>query len=132
MRIKFIVLSLILGFLMSCNKDDPHNDECIHHGIAYVISVDPETFTGVVNEPVSIEVQFPVYNGCGGFGEFLVTKNGNIRIIEVKAKYTGCICTQNIPIITTHYEFIAEKPGEYELKFKSGPGEYISVNLYIN
>lgn len=132
MKMRVLVLSLFFGLLISCSNEDDNNDECVQNGIAYVTSVNSPTITGIVNETINIEVKFKVYNGCGGFGKFIENENENTRMIEVEAKYVGCICTQNIPIITTNYEFIANNPGEYELKFKSSPTEYITVNLTIN
>ncbi|HEY9168138.1 MAG TPA: hypothetical protein VIN72_01470 [Lutibacter sp.] len=135
MKLKFLTLPFFLFLLlslMSCdNDDDNNNNECIENYIAYVVSVN-SVDSGTVNESINIEVKFGVSNGCGGFGKFIETKNGNTRTIEVEAKYTGCICTQNAPIITTNYKFITNKAGNYELNFKSSPTEYITVNLIIN
>lgn len=134
MKLKFLTLSFFLFLLLSlisCDNDDDNNNECIENHIAYVTTVNSPN-SGTVNETINIEVKFGVGNGCGGFGKFIETENGNTRIIEVEAKYVGCICTQNAPTITTNYEFIANNTGNYELNFKSSPTEYITVNLIIN
>lgn len=129
---KFILLlsAIIFGLLAGCSDDDK-NEECISSQIAFVTSVD-DPKTGTVNKPLNIEVSFPVYNGCGGFGKFIEKKDGNTRVIEVEAKYVGCICTTDIPIRKVNYEFVTNKAGNYELKFKSSPTEYITINLTIN
>lgn len=134
MKLKFLTLSFFLFLLlslMSCDNDNDNNNECIENYIAYVTSVNSPN-SGTVDESINIEVKFGVSNGCGGFGKFIETENGNTRTIEVEAKYVGCICTQNAPIITTNYKFIANNTGNYELNFKSSPTEYITVNLIIN
>ena len=130
-RILFIS-TIIFGLTISCNKDDDSKDEvCITNQIAYVTSVDSPD-TGNVNQIINIEVKFGVSNGCGTLGKFIETNSGNTRTIEVEAKYEGCICTQDAPIRTVNYEFIPTNTGDYELKFKSSPTEFITVNLTIN
>lgn len=123
--IKIFVLFFIL---VSCSDDEK---ECVSNNLTYVTSVNSPT-NGVVNEVINIEVNFPVSSGCGGFGKFIETENGNNKIIQVEAKYIGCICTQNAPIITVNYEFIAQNTGNYILNFKSSETEFITINLTIN
>lgn len=126
-----LVLSIMtIGLLASCSDDDK-NEDCISTQTAFVTSVDAPKI-GTVNKALTIEVNFPVYNGCGGFGKFLEEKKGNTRVIEVEAKYVGCICTHNIPIRTVNYEFITNEAGNYELKFKSSATEFITINLSIS
>ncbi|WP_044403948.1 hypothetical protein [Lacinutrix sp. Hel_I_90] len=131
----FILISIIiLGLSISCNKHEKNNEEdkeCITNKTEYVTSVDSPD-TGTVNQLINIEVKFRVINGCGGLGKFIETDNGNTRTIAVEAKYEGCFCTQVIATRTVNYEFIPSNPGDYELKFKSSPTEFITVNLTIN
>jgi len=131
MKLKILALSFYFGLLISCGTDIDDNNQCIQNEIAYVTSVNSPT-SGIVNEIINIEVKFGAHNGCGDFGRFIEIEDGNTRIIEVEAIYIGCICTENAPIITTNYEFIANNTGNYELKFKSGPTDFITVNLTIN
>lgn len=116
---------------MSCNDDNNEEDECITNKIEYVTSINSPN-TGTINDTVNIEVNFRVSDGCGGFGKFIESENGNIRNIEVEAKYEGCICTQAFESKTVNYEFKSTNSGNYELKFKSSPTEFITVNLTIN
>lgn len=129
--LNFFVLMFISSLIISCDKDDDKNIECIEYKLGYVTSVNAPP-TGNTNETINIELNFSVFNGCGGFRKFIETENGNVRTIEVEAKYEGCICTQDTPIRTTNYEFTTSNAGEYELNFKSSPTEFITVNLTIN
>ena len=134
MKRKNIILlfsSIIFGLSISCNENDDKENDCISYKTEYVTSVNSST-TGMTNEIINIEVNFQVFNGCGRFGKFIEIVNGNTRVIEVEAKYVGCICTQETPIRTANYEFIASNAGEYELNFKSSPTEFITVKLTIN
>jgi len=130
-NIILLISIVIFGIVMSCNDDNNEEDECIINKIEYVTSINSPN-TGTINDTVNIEVNFRVFNGCGGFGKFIESENGNIRNIEVEAKYEGCICTQDVPIRTVNYEFKTTNSGNYELKFKSSPTEFITVNLTIN
>ncbi len=130
-NIILLISIVIFGIVMSCNDDNNEEDECIINKIEYVTSINSPN-TGTINDTVNIEVNFRVFNGCGRFGKFIESENGNIRNIEVEAKYEGCICTQDVPIRTVNYEFKTTNSGNYELKFKSSPTEFITVNLTIN
>ncbi len=126
-----LISIMTFGLSISCNKDDDNKEECITNNTEYITSVDsPET--GTVHQVINIEVKFRVSNGCGGLGKFIEMNNGNTRTIEVEAKYEGCICTQDAPLRMVNYEFIRTNTGNYELKFKSSPSEFITANLSIN
>lgn len=122
---------IILGILLSCCSDETKENECIANKTEYVTSVNSPS-TGMVDETINIEVNFQVFNGCGNFGRFIETENGNSRTIEIEARYEGCICTDDMPIRSVNYEFLVNHSGDYELKFKSSPTEFITVNLTIN
>lgn len=127
----FLSISIIFFLGLSCSNKDSDNDECIRMEVGYVTSVNSPS-EGEINKRVDIQLKFPVYSGCGGFGQFLETVSENSRIIEVEAKYQGCLCTTDVPIITITYEFITDKAGQYELNFKSTEAEFITVILNIS
>jgi hypothetical protein len=132
MKLKILIISIFFGLLsISCNNDD-ENTDCTKNIKTYITSVNSPTTTGVINEKIIIEVEFQVANSSGRFGKFIETENGNTRIIEVEAEYKGCAYFDNAPFIITDYQFTPKKIGNYELKFKSSPTEYIIVNLTIN
>jgi len=124
-----LIISIILLVIISCSKD--HDNSCIENRTEYVTSVNSPS-TGTVNESIIIEVSFGVDNGCGNFGKFIETGNGNTKTIEVEARYQGCICTQDAPTRKTNYVFKTQNSGNYTLKFKSSSTEFITANLTIN
>lgn len=123
-----VFLFLLLVTLISCSDDD--SEECIGYRTENIKEVNAPS-SGQVDEPVEIEVKFAVYNGCGGFEKFIESGPEQLKVIEVQAKYEGCICTQDIPILTAVYEFTPSTTGVYELKFKSGETDYIPVTITI-
>lgn len=130
----FIVMIPILitfTLFLSCTNDSEY---IIPEYIIpeYVIAVNSPT-TGMVNETINIEVSFRVGgSSCYKSAEFIETSIGNSRIIEIEAKYEGDICTLDAPIKTITYQFMTSNVGDYQLKFKSSPTEFITINLTIN
>lgn len=124
-----LLLSILLLLIMSCSKE-PDNT-CVENRIAYVTSINSPS-NGFVNQNITIEVSFGVNNGCGNFGKFIETQNGNTKTIEVEARYEGCVCTLDAPIRKTNYVYKTQNSGNYILKFKSSSKEFITANLTIN
>lgn len=124
-----LLLSILLLWIMSCSKEQDSN--CIENKIAYVTLINSPS-TGSVNQNINIEVSFGVNNGCGNFGKFIETQNGNTKTIEVEARYEGCVCTQDAPTRKTNYVFKTQNSANYILKFKSSATEFITANLTIN
>lgn len=121
------VLSLVI---LSCSEDSD-DTSCEKKETAFVTSVDAPV-SGSVNETVAVEVEFQVHNGCGEFGKFIESGSDTNRTIVVEAEYTGCTCTQDLPIRSAIYEFIPDTSGEYLLEFLSGPEEYNSVVIHVD
>lgn len=124
----FFVLSFIL--VVSCNTatDD---DTCITTKTEYVSLVTAPS-TGTVNQSITFPINFYVFNGCGGFNQFIETQDGSTKTIEVEAIYDGCICTFDIPLITVNYTFTPTTTGTYILRFKSSPTDFITATITIN
>src|SRR5690606_26789165 len=87
--------------------------------------------TGNVNQTISIPVTFQVLNGCGGFGNFIETNDGNSKTITVNAKYEGCYCTQAIEQRQTNYNFSPTTPGTYTLNFTQSNGNLLTYTINI-
>lgn len=128
-NIKTILVSyFFLAFLISCTDDDP--EKCVGTRTENVSEVNAPA-SAEIKELILIEVQFQVTNGCGNFDRFLESGSERFKTIEVQAKYEGCICPQVFKTITAVYEFDPPSPGAYELKFRSGENEFITVNILI-
>ncbi|MCR4031515.1 MULTISPECIES: hypothetical protein [Flavobacterium] len=104
---------------------------CLSYRNASVISAQVPA-SGQVNQTIPIKIKFNVDNGCGSFSSISETNLGNTKTITIKAKYEGCFCTMNIPIIETTYNFTARTAGNYTLKFSKGDGSYVIYAININ
>lgn len=117
--------------LMSFSCEDKEDDRCINFSTAFVTSVNaPET--GSVSETIPMEIKFLVNNGCTGFEKFIETRQDKLVTVEVETRTEGCICTLPVLELPATYEFTPESPGDYQLNFKSGPSDFITVDLTIN
>lgn len=123
----FLYVLIAFTLFIACNSDD----NCTTYESPYVREVNAP-LTGKVNQDISIEVQFRVINGCGEFSKFIETSAGNIRTIEVEAKYEGCApCTHAVETRIVNYIFNTQTAGLYVFKFKSGDSDFITVNITI-
>lgn len=114
-----IIITLFMFITSSCSNDD--DNSVANYKLTYAISADAASPVGFVGETILIDISFVVMNGCGEFGRFIESGIGLNKNILIEAKYEGLICTQDLPIRKTTYEFTPNAPGEYVFKFKSGP-----------
>ncbi len=112
--------------LTGCNKDD----NCISTAKAPVTSIDGATIASL-NQEIDLAIYFTCFNGCGQFENFEETIAGNTTTIIVNAKYTGCICTQDVPTRTTSYKFKKTQAGTYELKFFQTENNYLTHTIIV-
>lgn len=122
--------ALLFILLNSCDIGD-NDDVCIYTQGAFVTAIDAP-LTAMVNQPVDVEVSFPVVNGCGVFNRFIETTDGNTITIAIEAIYEGCVCTADVPTRVTTYRFTPSVPGNYELKFRSSNNSFIVATIMVN
>ncbi|MBS1752883.1 MAG: hypothetical protein R2765_12490 [Ferruginibacter sp.] len=129
---KFIIstfFAFIIVCFLSCDKT-PDDNKCLSYTQAPVTKVEGPN-TGNVNQDINLIVSFGCFNGCGQFGKFEQTSDGDTTTINVIAKYEGCICTQDAPIRQTTYKFKATQPGIYFLKFLQTEKAYLTDTIQI-
>jgi hypothetical protein len=129
MSIKKILLASTLFFsLMSCSLDG-EDDNCfieIYGEFSAVTA--PQTAT--VNTPVAIETKVKILNDCGDFTRFTETSSFP-KVIQPIIAYRGCECLTEATNVTEVYTITFSQPGEYQLRFPSGSGNYISKNITV-
>ena len=116
LKISVLFLAVALVLLQTACND---TDNCRHEEMATVLSV-MASDTVKVNTSHVVNISFQVNNGCGSFKKLKESTTGNKIEIEVEAKYRGCICTMDLPILETDYEFKPKSTGTYLLEFGSG------------
>lgn len=121
---RFLILSLTLAFLAGCTDESTNDDVCIDYKLEDVVSVvdRPDTPAGTF----AFDVSFQVDNGCGDFYAFNEQTVGNTKTIRVSTKYEGCICTQDMAILTETYQFSPELPGTYTINFVMADGTIVT------
>lgn len=99
---KNIVILFSLALLLVSCKKNKENSNCLSYTNAAVTNIAGPN-TAFINQEIVLTISFQCTNGCGQFGSFEETSLGNNINVTVKAKYEGCICTQDFPIRTTQY-----------------------------
>jgi hypothetical protein len=102
--------------LVACDKKNK-NPDCEKFEQVPVIEVNAP-LSGMINQDIPVGVTFVVFSGCGQFGRFEETVEKKLVRINLIAKYSGCICTADIPIRKTNYHFKTSTPGVYILQFE--------------
>lgn len=123
---KLLLLVFSISLLTSCAEDDTE-ETCIEFGDAGIESVTVLPVDTDGSYP--IKVDFRVMNGCGNFGSFEESTEGNTTAIKVIAKYEGCICTQDLPLREVTYTFEPTAPGTYTLKFMTADDTFITETI---
>ncbi len=126
---KTLYLSFLVLFLFNCSSNNDTVDNCLEFKPTGMITVEPNSDTE--NVPNDFEIMFPVTNGCGEFNSFKQTTAGNVTTIEVVAKYEGCICTQDVRLLKSVYNFNQTIPGTYILKFKMSDDTFTTKTVII-
>lgn len=121
--------AFIILLAFGCTKK-PGVNKCLSYTKAPVTKIEGPT-TALVTQNINLTVSFGCFNGCGQFGNFEETTNGNTTTINVNAKYEGCICTQDTPIRQTIYSFKRTQPGTYDLKFLQTDNNYLTYTITV-
>ncbi len=127
---KNIVIFFSLALLLVSCKKNKENSNCLSYTNAAVTNIAGPN-TAFVNQEIVLTISFQCTNGCGQFGSFEETSLGNNINVTVKAKYEGCICTQDIPIRTTQYKFKKSQSGSFELRFLQSNNSYLSHTIVV-
>jgi hypothetical protein len=130
MKKLLLLFCFTVTLLISCNDNEANDDQCISYSPAVIDAV---TLIPTVDMIGAVfNVAFYVNNGCGDFGSFEETIDGNTITIKVIAKYEGCVCTDDIPLRESVYTFTSATAGTYTLKFLKTDGTFITETVVID
>lgn len=106
-------------------------EECLDYRPASVTSVEGPA-TGRVNEIVPLTVSFQVSSGCGQFRQFIVERvAGTTHMVQVQARYAGCVCSQVAPTFPATYPFQVTHPGVYEVQFRKADNRFVTHTVTV-
>ncbi|GAB3014978.1 hypothetical protein GCM10027051_18300 [Niabella terrae] len=128
---KKIIFCLLAAGLISaqCTKSEGVSD-CQRTVVTPADAVTGPTSTNLGQE-TEIKVRFTVSNGCGNFGEFEETAEGQTHQISILADYAGCNCTTALKEIEAVYLFKPVTAGEHQLIFKNKEGQNIVHTIQV-
>jgi multidrug efflux pump subunit AcrB len=125
-----LLICLIVGAgLISCKKNQTSNT-CFYLEKAPVVAIEGAT-TAQVGQEITLRISFTCKNGCGDFDNFSTVSSGNVSTITVTARYTGCICTKDIPTRVALYKFKATQTGRYDLQFLQSGTAVVTHSIVV-
>lgn len=131
---KYLIISasitITFSILLSCSKPQD-NTKCISYSSAQVTKVSGPN-TALVNQQITVTISYYLTNGCGHFEGIDATSATNSTTINLKARYEGCICTDNLIGGETNYTFKSDKAGNYYLKFLQPDKTYLVDTIIVN
>jgi hypothetical protein len=124
-RILFPVLMLMI---FSCRTEN--ETDCTYF-ITEAVSQVSMPDSGLVNQPINIDIHYNANNGCGHFNNFNVTSLNDTVIISPIVKYEGCVCTMIFQNLQNTYVYTASNSGYVYFKFPSTVAHYLMDSIYI-
>jgi len=133
--LKFKMPVLLFGLMalcsvLACNKKHDDSSTCLSFSKAPVTKIEGAN-SAFVNQEVILTVSFGCNNGCGQFESFDEEITDIATTITVNAKYEGCICTQDIPIRQTTYQFKKSQTGTFNLRFLQTENTYLTHTIIV-
>ena len=130
LKSSLVVLFLSMAFV-SCSNDDDEKTPVSTSKAAFVTEIKGPA-TGKVNDELSYDVTYTVDNACAEFDKISEVTIGDVKGLEVLAKYPSEVCTQQVPEPKkTVYKFKSATKGTFEIKFKKSEKEFLTQKVVI-
>lgn len=123
----FICFSVLI-FISSCKLDS--TGDCYAEAPALPVSVDAPS-TGMLNQPININVQFQIGNGCGSFLRNDSYTDGDTTEVVIRAKYQGCVCTQQIVGGQQTFQYTPTRTGAHYFRYFISEGVYLKDTIWV-
>src|SRR6218665_3671584 len=96
-RLKSVLVVLFLSIaFVSCSNDDDEKTATPTTKAALVTEIKGPA-TGKVNDELSYDVTYTVDNACAQFDKISEVTIGDVKGLQVIAKYPSEVCTQQVP-----------------------------------
>ena len=124
-----LLFALFTTLCFGCSKEDAQALQPT--APASIVQADVPEAAVKSGESVEITIHFLVNNGCGEFGSFDATKDGQTLTVKAYPQYRGEVCADAIFTREIAYIFKPERPGIYTLKFWEADGKFITKTLVV-
>ena len=121
---------MVVGIGWSSCKKNSESNNCFSLEKAPVVAIEGPS-TAQVGQEITLRISFSCKNGCGDFDNFSTVSSGTVSTITVNARYTGCICTQDIPTRVASYKFKATQTGRYDLQFLQSGTAIVTHSIVV-
>jgi hypothetical protein len=127
---KFLCVFYTCFILSAIGCLDKQNNQCESVAFAAVTDVTgPSTTT--IAQPATFRMTFAVNNGCGKYDSYETLTEADTTEVYVKARYIGCICTQQISYLQKDFVFTPTGPGTHYLKFFISGQQFLTKTLGV-
>lgn len=124
-----LLFVLFMIFLFSCRTEN--ETDCLSYVSSPVTQVSmPDS--GIINQPININIQYNAINGCGNFNNFNVNTISDTIIISLVVKYEGCVCTMIFQNLQSTYLYSASNLGYVYFKFPQSDSSFLMDSVYIH
>ena len=131
MKLLTLLFALFATLCFGCSKEEEDVPALRAAAPAPIVQVMMPEKTVAAGESVGITIHFLVNNGCGEFGSFNATKDGQTLTVKVYPQYRGEVCADAIFTREAIYNFEPESPGTYTLKFWAGDSKFTTKTLVV-
>lgn len=136
MKKGFFIITTLAFLLINCKKDNLQQNEfpnppdgLNHWPVLNVIGPG----TGLINEPLIIEVTYPTSSGCDYVSEFqTVFSNNTVLVKAFGTSLKDSPCTFEAVPKKINFSYIPNTKGNYTFKFINPDNSLISISLIIN
>jgi hypothetical protein len=127
-RLSLLFFLSVSVLFFSCKLDS--GNECYFTAPAYPTAIDDPN-TAVVNQPVIFNMTFQLANGCGSFSDTETFDDGDTTEVIIRAKYQGCVCTQQIVTSQHVYSYTPTRTGAHYFKYFISEGNYLRDTIWV-
>jgi len=114
MKLPYMLFLVVL--LFSCTEN---TEDCVvYQQVSFVGDNLPEN-AAFTEEAILLSISLGYTSGCGELHQFVETTVNDTLYLEAEGVYTGCICTDNAPIIESEYKYSNFEKGINYVRFNS-------------
>ena len=127
-KLIYLLPMLTLVFFSCRTENETDCTYFISEAVSHVNMPD----SGLVNQPINIDIHYNANNGCGNFNNFNVNTINDTIVISPIVKYEGCVCTMIFQNLQTTYLHSSSNLGYVYFKFPQSDSSFLMDSVYIH
>jgi hypothetical protein len=136
MKKGFLIIVALTVLIQSCEKNNQQYDEFPNPPVGlshWPVSKVTGPKTGLINQPLALEVTYPTSSGCDYVSEFQYINSENTLLVKAfGTSLQNTPCTEAAIPKKINFNFTPLTKGNYIFKFINPDNSYIIYNLTVN